>query len=67
MELTKNDYNNLLTLLQRIPVQGLAEAEGLVVLAVKLRHAATPSPVEVPESPKTSRSKKREEIPSELS
>lgn len=40
--LNAQDYGNLVALLERVQVNGLREAEALVVLAVKLRDAASP-------------------------
>lgn len=45
-DLNQNDYNNILALLQRVTVQGLNEAQTLVVLAAKIQKAANP-PIEV--------------------
>lgn len=37
MKFTVQDYNNILGLLGRVPLQGLGEAEAVVGLAYKLR------------------------------
>ncbi len=42
MELTTNDYQNLLALLTRVQFNGLAEAEAATVLAQKLRMKLQP-------------------------
>lgn len=48
-ELNKTDYNNILALLARVPTQGLAEAQTLVVLAEKVHKLANPIvAVEIP-------------------
>jgi hypothetical protein len=48
-ELNTVDFNNLLALLQRVQVNGLNEAQALVVLAAKLQAAANPPVLAAPE------------------
>jgi hypothetical protein len=47
MELTTADYQNLLVLLDRVPVNGMREAQALVVLGEKLRLKIDPPPAPV--------------------
>jgi hypothetical protein len=51
MSLEKNDYLNLLQLVRRATVNGLDEAQALVVLAVKLQREIEPPAVEPAQVP----------------
>ena len=47
VEFNSNDYQNLLALIDRAPVKGIAEIEATAVLIAKVRAQLLPKPVAV--------------------